>query len=273
MPIQRVLFLALLVFMIFALKATADRVDSLEAECLSPPYTSAANESEELIGSLVLWLQSALAPYPDLLMELGKDGPEICLAEKIFDAQGYFGADDNRIVIRRDLPMGLMRAVAIHELRHVQQLRAGACPGPSLSMQQHARVTLALEADASAVSLAIAWDLKEKGDAEVWEALFSWPKHADLVPAFNAALLETNDTARATARAFAQWYASDWRRETYYVAACMTYLDRQEEKHINPLYDAAPPGFLEYLCHMPDGEPYPCTEPSFARGNETKQAK
>ena len=230
-------------------------------ECLPAPYDAARTDGERRIAELVGWLRPALGPYPSLLAALETSAPEICLAAALFGAEGYLGVEENRIVLRRSLPRGLMRAVMLHELRHLHQVRVGACPGPDLSMQETARVTLALEADASAVSLAVAWGLREDGDALAWQALASWPTHVDLAEAFEAEMRESGDVARATARAFAQWYVSDWRRETYRLAACSDYLDRQDRTHALPRYGAAAPDYLDSLCRMPDGGTYPCEEP------------
>lgn len=231
-------------------------------DCLAPPYDTPTSERQRQAGSLVQWLRIALERYGRLGQILDDDPPEVCLAERLFGIQGYYDPEAGRIVLRDDLPIPLMRAVAIHELRHVHQAELGACPGPTLSMQATARVTLAMEADASAVTLAIAWQLRAEGQAEVWNALSDWPSQAPLARAFAAEMGGSGDLALATAAAFAAWYESEWLRESYYIAACSAYLDRQDRSHALPRYGSIGQEHLETLCRLPGGEPYPCEEPA-----------
>jgi hypothetical protein len=192
---------------------------------------------------------------------LEEEAPDFCLAERLLGIQGYYDVEEHRIVLRNALPPPLMRAIAIHELRHVHQSRMGVCPGPNLSMQATARVTLAMEADASAVSLAIAWDLKAVGQSEVWNALSNWNSHTILAQVFEAEMLESGDLAQATGNAFAAWYEIDWLTEAYYVAACSSYLDRMDATKALPRYGSIGSEYLHALCTLPTGQTYPCEEP------------
>jgi hypothetical protein len=226
--------------------------------CLSGPYDSPQTPKEQRISILVEWLHSTLAPYPPLSELMEDDPPEICLAEQIFGAQAYYEPNEHRIVFRETLSPTFMGAVAIHELRHVHQAKLGVCPHPGLSMEATASVILAMEADASAVSLAIAWQLRARGQPETWDALAGWPSYSSLAQTFEAELLESNDIALATGAAFAAWYEIEWLADSYYVAACSAYLDRQDETHALPRYGSVEPDFLETLCTLPNGRPYPC---------------
>jgi hypothetical protein len=227
-------------------------------QCLSSPYDGAQTTQERQIRTLVDWLRAALAPYPPLRELMEVDPPEICVAERLFGIQAYYEPENHRMVLRETLSPALMGAIAVHELRHVHQARLGACPNPELSMDATARVTLAMEADASAVSLAIAWELRARGELETWDALAAWPSHTVLAQAFEAEMLESQDIAMATGAAFAAWYEIDWLRESYYVAACSAYLDREDATHALPRYGSLAPDFLEALCRLPDGRAYPC---------------
>jgi hypothetical protein len=242
---------------LFASSVTA-QTDLAGLHCLPPPYDDRQTQRQAHIGDLVDWLRSRLDPYPPLAGILVEEPPEICLAERLIGAQGYYEVETHRIALRRALSAGMMRAVAIHELRHIHQARLGVCPGPELSMQATAGVVLAMEADASAVSLAIAWELEQAGEPEVWSALANWRSHAPLAQAFAAEMRESGDLARATGAAFSAWYEIDWMRETYYVAACSAYLDSQDATHALPSYGALDPAFLERLCILPNGTAYPC---------------
>jgi hypothetical protein len=62
----------------------------------------------------------------------------------------------------------------------------------------------------------------------------------------------------ATRAAFARWYDSDWRRESYYLSACGQYLDQLDETHAIEGRDRLPADFFDTLCLLPDGTNYGC---------------
>ncbi len=233
-----------------------------EIECLAYPYEQTDTVGGTQIHELMLWLRRSLDQNSGLLLALDTVRPEVCLDEIIFGAEAFFDMDDGRIVLKGTLSEGMMQAVLIHELRHVHQAHVGVCPGPMLSMSETGRVTLAMEADASAVSLQIAWDLKQAGNPEIWNALSVWPTHSDIAEAFNKEMNASGNVAQATARAFGQWFASDWRRQEYYLAACSDYLDKQDATHALPKYGLAPPELLDRICTLPNGENYLCVIPT-----------
>ena len=251
---------------LFAGTAIAAAQDGEALDCLAPPFDAPESERQREVQALVDWLRVTLAPFGSLGRVLDETPPEICLAGRLFGMQGYLDAGTRRIVLRDDLAPSLMRAVAIHELRHVEQMRRGTCPTEELSMQATGRVVLAMEADASAVSLVVAWSLREAGDPAIWTALSEWPSHADLARAFEAEMGDSGDIAQAAARAFAAWYDTGWLVERYYVAACSGYLDRQDESHALPRYGAIDDAFFDELCRLPGGDGYPCREPELSRG-------
>ena len=238
------------------------QTDGFGGQCLAAPHDAPATARQQEVAELVDSLRPALARFESLARVLAEGAPEICLVDALLDAQGYLGVEENRIVLRAALAPPMRQAVLVHELRHLHQARSGACPGPALSMAETARATLALEADATAVTLHVAWALRAEGAPAVWDALSAWPGQEDIAAAFAAEMAETGDPARAAARAFAQWYVSDRRRETYRIAACAEYLDRQERSHALPSYGDLPEGYLAALCVLPDGRAYPCTPPA-----------
>jgi hypothetical protein len=124
-----------------------------------------------------------------------------------------------------------------------------------------ARATFALEADASAVLAHVAWAMREAGDGSVWDALAGFEHYGDIARAYEAVRADEGPAAPALAAAFAQWYASDWRRERYYVASCSSYLDRADKEHRLPVYGALDAAFFDSLCLMPDGTTCGCEVP------------
>ena len=144
----------------------------------------------------------------------------------------------------------------------LQQLAGDACPSDDLAMKEYVRATFALEADASAISLLVAWDMAKYGNEEVWTALSTWPTQKDIADSFLKELARSADSAAAAAAAFDQWYMSKDRREQYYLSTCSDYLDRQDSTHAVPQYRLLPKEFLESLCTLPDGGEYPCSVPT-----------
>ena len=93
-----------------------------------------------------------------------------------------------------------------------------------------------MEADAGAVTAHVAYEMRETGTTDIWEALVGFERYRDIAVAYDEARATTGSVARAMGAAFEQWYASDWRRERYYVATCSAYLDRIDETHLVPSY-------------------------------------
>src|SRR6056297_127472 len=246
--------------MILCLLAAPLAAQNAGETCLSPPF----DEGPAELRSMVADLREAVADFPSLNAALADPMLDICVSDSLFGELGYLEADTARIVLRADLEPGLRRAVLLHELRHLDQLRLGACPSPALSMRENARAVFAIEADANAIALLVAWHLKTDGDPQVWQALENWDSTTDIAAAFSAEMEATADPARAAAAAFAAWYASDIRRERYYLSSCNAYLDRQDRMHSLAGTQQVEAGYFTALCRMPDGATYPCAEPEDA---------
>jgi hypothetical protein len=224
--------------------------------CGRAPY-SAPSE----VAALVSAMQPAFLAFPvfgDILMN---GGLELCVAETLVELQGYFEPDTARVVINGSAPIHLQQAVLIHELWHVQQQMAGVCPAPDLSMRENARAVFAMEADASAISILVAWALREAGDSDMWDALSAWPLQDDIADTFAAEMNSENDIAIATQAAFSQWYESQLRVDAYYYAACANYLDVEDSDHRLRTYEQLDPVFFDSLCHLPNGDEYSCSDP------------
>ncbi|HKL54532.1 MAG: DUF6782 family putative metallopeptidase [Roseovarius sp.] len=228
--------------------------------CADYPYASAPR-----IAALMAPLRPVLARLPSMRAALDFRQPEICLRLNLLDAHGYLDAQGTRLVLSAQINPALQRLILLHELRHLDQVVHGVCPPPDLSMQSNARAVMAMEADASAISLLAAWTLREWGDPSVWNAASDWPSQSDIADAFARNMEETRDPAAATAAAFARWFASDWRRESYYLAACDDYLTVQDRTKRLPRYRALSADFLETLCRMPGGQAYACALPDTSR--------
>ncbi len=229
--------------------------------CLRAPWTATVTEDQRTIRALLDSLAPAFARHPSLAEGMARLRPTFCLDDPNVETQGYLVIERVLIVLTRDLPEGLQRGILLHELRHLDQLARGMCPAPTLSMRENARAVFAIEADASAVSLHVAWDLKELGDPPPWQALSGWASQTDIAARYAQVMEQTGDGAAATAAAFRQWYDGADRVERYYVASCSDYLDRQESTHALPTSGTLNPAYFTALCSLPDGTPYPCEAP------------
>lgn len=212
-------------------------------------------------GALAARFEAVVRDYPSLHAAIEAEAPRLCLVDGVREAAGEYAPLENEVRIASSLPEGLMLSILLHEARHVEQLSRGFCPSNALSMRENARMVFALEADASAVSLLVAWSLREAGQPDAWQALSEWEMQQDIADAFEAEMRASGDPGLAAARAFDQWYGSAERREAYYLASCSDYLARQEESHALPRYGMLPDDFLKSLCNLPDGTRYGCEDP------------
>lgn len=221
--------------------------------CDTPPYRDVPE-----VAVVVAALAPALDRFPRLASTLDNDIAEICVSDGMVGAHGWFEPDTGRVTLARGLAPGAAQAVLVHELRHVQQHVTGACAPPDLAMKEHARVVMAMEADASVTALVVAAALRDAGEPAMWHALLAWPLQADLVRTFDAELEAGSDLAGAASRAFAAWYDNGERRQAYYVSACLDYLDRSERLHLLDRNGILPDAFFAQLCRLPDGRSYDC---------------
>lgn len=228
-----------------------------EETCRAYPFDDAPPQMQSFLDSAA----PALDRFPYYRAAMASQRPSVCIDDGPLGARGFLDVDHNRIVISARLPVDEQAVIFLHELRHLQQIGEGFCPASTLSMEENARAVFALEADAMAVTTMVAWTLRDAGLDGPWQALTNWPLYGDIPVAFQEAIDRGATETVASAAAFYQWYESEWRRESYYIAACSDYLDRQDASHALPQYQLLPPGFLANLCRLPDGTEYPCEEP------------
>lgn len=225
--------------------------------CIEAPWTGATGELASLAGRAL----DVLADYPSLDKALRSQTPLFCLDDSLVEEQGYFEPKSRRIVLRQGLDPALQLAVLVHEVRHLEQYGRDVCPTVDLTLTDYVRTRQALEADAAAISLLVAWDLRASGDAAPWEALASWPTHGDLTTRFAAEMTASGDPARATAAAFAAWFDNSERREIYAFVSCVNYLDTLDRTKVQPGKATIDAGFTTALCRLPDDRPYECSLP------------
>ena len=248
-------FLAL----ILTLLATSPKADETCIEI--PPTAAATGAGAQKLSGLYKRGMLALGGAPSLLEALQTRSPGLCHASQLDCAHGYFDVDQNRIYISDALSEDMQVAVFLHEVRHLDQIEIGVCPSDDLDMREYAQAVFALEADASAITMMIAWGLKEQGDPNVWAALSAWDTQSDIASRFAEEMTASGDLGAAVSAAFEQWYASEFRRNQYYLSTCSEYLDRKDKTHAIPRYLLLPADFYAELCRLPNGLEYPCSAP------------
>lgn len=258
--------IATLLFVAVAWVLPAAAQPKEDSVCLEHPYdaTHGPDEAKRLAG-IIAKLRPVLAAFQDLAVALDDRKPQICLTPSLLLESGFLLPDANRIAIDDRLQDAMLMAVLLHELRHLDQVAVGICPDDSLAMDQVAQATFALEADANAITLLVAWHMASIGDATVWNAVADWPSTADIARRFKDSMAANGDPAQAVADAFDQWYASDDRRQRYYIATCSDYLDRRDDSKRLPSYKQLPQDYLESVCVLPDGTPYACRAPDIQK--------
>ena len=233
----------------FASSAAAD------LECGQYPF----DDNSELAGTYEV-ISSTVAPFAGLSETLNSK-VKLCLSDSLVEARGYYEPDGRKLVLARNLPSGLLLAVAIHELRHVQQFDTRSCPSVDLSMGEYVQGVFAMEADASVTSLVVAAWLREQGNDAMWEALADWPMQSDLALSFDTELAKSSDIGLAASAAFSAWYENAERLENYYISICSNYLDQIDRDHVLPRYNSLSDQFFVDLCRLPDGQAYDCRSP------------
>ena len=230
---------------------------SAEELCLAAPYQSGNAE----IAALMALLTEALAGYPSLDTAFRQEAPSLCISDALFQEQGYFEPKTNRIVLRKGLDPDLQLAILIHEIRHLEQYSRDICPTTQMTLPDYVRLRLALEADAAAIGVHIAWDLRETGRPGPWEQLRTWPSHQDLTARYSSEIAAGGDEIAATAATYAQWFEDPDRRAIYAYAICSNYLDALERDNFDAGHATLPDDLTDQVCVMPDGQPYPCVLP------------
>lgn len=247
-------------FLLVFLVALADFAAAQET-CIEAPYDIAQEAPQRELVALYAEISTAWVRFPSLAETMEARKPQLCLASRMDGAHGSFDVDRNRIYISEDLESDMKLGVLLHEIRHLNQFSIGACPSDDLAMEEYALATFALEADASAISLLIAWDMKEQGNARAWSALSAWDTQSDIADRFAEEMEASGSVEAAVSAAFDQWFTSESRRESYYQSVCSGYLDRQDASKSLPRYQLIPADFYAELCRLPDGTSYQCSEP------------
>ena len=184
-----------------------------------------------------------------------------CIDDRKDGSYSYYDHHFNLISIKSHLDFNTQVVFLLHELRHIDLIERGFCPSLDYDMKEMARLSLATEADAQAVTTLGIWRFKSLGYEQLWQTLLQLEHYGDIAKAFEDEMLRSQDELKASKKAFAQWYEHEWRPNTYYFVACSSYLDQLDSsKHIQK-YDSLPESFFKQLCLLPDQSHYDCLIP------------
>lgn len=149
--------------------------------------------------------------------------------------------------------------VAAHELRHVFQASRGIVVTGRYSLEEYTRRSFAAEADATAVAMLWAWQMKsEKNISALWRTVLSSRKNGDIALAFEQEMKNSKDIVKATRKAFQQWYKSDARKAHYTKNAKMNYALVLKMEGTPPGTESLPENFFDQMCELSDGINYGC---------------
>lgn len=226
-------------------------------DCLPTDGQPTANEAR--LTRLLDQIDAAF-PGPDPLLAAMQDRKAtLCLDGRPMDALGYFAPERNALILDTALSDGALFVIAVHELRHLDQVRRGFCPSVALERGEYLRLSFAMEADAQATATLYAWQARLGGLEGPWVGLADLSTYADVAAAFEAAI--AGGVEQAVAAGFGAWYRNPKRVAAYYTATCGAYYDALDRSNLLPGDDRLDADFLGGLCRLPDGTPYPCAPP------------
>ncbi|WP_425090924.1 DUF6782 family putative metallopeptidase [Tropicimonas sp. S265A] len=227
-----------------------------EIQCLPEATGPAGTALREIQAEL----QACALCAPAYFTSMTARPPDLCIDDSALAPRGAYEPEAHRIVLSLHLSRGEQLLVALHEIRHLDQVALGLCPSPQMAQEAYVTAKLALEADAMANTVGLAWSMRHTNTG-TWRAAQSISQYDDITRIFSDRIDEGATMPEAVGSAFAQWYKSGWRVENYRLAACMSQLDQRDAQHLLPLYAPLPEAFFEVLCKLPDGRPYPCEVP------------
>lgn len=176
-----------------------------------------------------------------VLARARRHGVHVCIDSET-DLLAYYFAGRRMVGVRANLTRGGKIAFLAHELAHVPQHPAYSdnryFPPADLILLRRVR-----EAAAEAISIRIAWELREVGEGAAWDAKLA-AAYGDMAREFRAAIAATDMTGAdmtgaelagadmtgaeltgaeltgaeltgATRAAFDRWFEAPWRRDAY----------------------------------------------------------
>ncbi len=141
----------------------------------------------------------------------------VCLADKseLRSAHGLFVSDTGALLLNDGKSPAERFVALIHEGRHAQLDAHGVIRSVNTTVGEETKLSFAMEADAQAVAVRVAWELKKQGQPAAWIVLRNTTHYSDVAQSFEDDILAGHDEDTATKNAFKQWYTSEWRLATH----------------------------------------------------------
>ncbi|MEO0392027.1 MAG: DUF6782 family putative metallopeptidase [Pseudomonadota bacterium] len=187
------------------------------------------------------------------------------------------------VLLRDEAPRGRKLLHAAHELRHAWQDTFGLMTnGEELHEQDYAALTFMTEADARAFAVAVAWELKQGGDSEAWDAAMGMPIYKSTAEKFEARMqsrlanapagtaASDADLRSAMGVAYRAWFDRASVRAPYIKTIRTTLAD--EHNHVWPGHGALPPRIAQTLGRLPD-DPAGLRAPTYLTRSDVDLAK
>jgi hypothetical protein len=216
------------------------------------------SEHVETVEELLALLKNDPEFHDYLMGKAAELGVAFCIDDRHDGSRGFYDYKFNILILKDSLEFMEKYTILVHELRHVDHVSRGFCQSVDYDIEEMARLTYAIEADAQAMAALHAWRMKEKGFPEVWETLSGLEHYEDIAKALQAEIETGGDERKAVRAAFVEWYRSEWRTDGYYKGACMAYLDMLDETKKIQQYTKLPDDYFYLLCQLPDGTNYDC---------------
>ncbi|WP_163272871.1 ImmA/IrrE family metallo-endopeptidase [Chelativorans alearense] len=227
-----------------------------ELECLSAAENDAEMARGVAAAVAVLTNSTEFGDYFKAL--ISSSGVSVCQDPLSFACRGYFEPEGNIIAVAPGLTEGQKVIILAHELRHLDQHERGYPLSLKYDLREYVRQTFALEADAQAFAVLVAWSLREYGNDEPWTAAVGFEEFSDIAKVFEEAVRAENSPGEVMRLTFKSWYSSPWRLEKYCLSAAGDYLDQLEVRKAIGRYEELPPDRFNTLCEMPDSSNYGC---------------
>lgn len=232
--------------------------DYLERCYLPKQQNSLKNESLASIQSLLalIVIEPEIGQY--LVSTIQRSNTGVCLEEMNNGALGYYDYSLNIISLKDTGNVYEQAIVLAHELRHVDLAFRGYSRSINYDVYEMARLNAASEADAQAITVWFAWQMKEFGNPELWNTISELVDYADIAASFSDVMKNQGVVTEALRVAFIQWYKSSSRVNGYETYATENYLSVLKDTDRLQSYRLLPRNYFYSFCLLPSGVTYKC---------------
>lgn len=183
-------------------------------------------------------------------------GTAMCLNDHRQSRTAAYGDVTNVLTVKSSLEPSWRLLYALNEARHAVQQTQGMLGSVNTTLEESARISFALEADATATTVLAAWRLREKGDVELWQHLAYDMHYNDLAVVFSQSMVQNKDEMAATRAVFDAWYGKAARIEEEFRNVLARERNQQLWTVERPYFEKLPSNFFDRLGELGDGRNY-----------------